>query len=1136
MTRKSVLFLFMFIVSSGVFAKATPFDGETISLLSGKFLEGHSVSIPKVEAYEARLKQKLFEVSSIIANNERRLGETDEKEIAEKVEDSDSIIAFKRCLTILSEMKAGGSLGDLLDQGHDVLDLEGAIRIEGHGNSIMIILEQVRNYFGKWVVPYTSYFEEEASNLFEPVSQSYLGAENMKGLDLSLFDPGPKSTFWENPKDLASRDVKKAALGELTTFYKNVSMKFPTENRFKFSEMKYSDTKPKMDVFYKDAEGKKVKFKLKIGAEIHADPTVASIMMTLGYGADVTRYAKDIRVDLGKKYTLSDLKRDWEIYYHRDNTRAPFKIEGYIKESGTDESGNFVVFKEGLLEAKPKKIGRLGGWSFKELGNGNLREVRGMTIIQMWLDNTDLKEFENNKILVRGDRHFHIVSDLGKALGGVFGEKPELLKNQMVSSRDGGGLTFNYHAFHPVAIKNKMTFADARWGTRLLGTLSRQQITDAVNEGHWPACVAKIYTEKLISRRNDLITNFNLVGQKDRAGRTLEIMPLILTPEQMEFDLACKPADLEGSTVDFNFSTDFLMRPIYRSALNALMGMATSTINSSRNITFHDAELEFRGNIISQMIFDLRREVEQNPNPKSENDLFIVRDHFEIGMRLGAAFGLYKDFLYTRTYSLAYPVRTREEARLNNGFIVNVLLPRDVRTGNLPPKYVLHTDHFFQSGIGIDADDVTKPIALTIRAKLSKARVLRSIIDHRSDEKIVIYRDRTDYSEAFLRAFVRAGVVKLPLLTTFAQWGSASGAGSVITKADLDADPTLEKSIHAAATTGDFSGLKVKEEDFFLRNRFEARNFNWSFIFWRGQTDSRLDRISIDREGDNDDENLLQFRTNRSRSWSFLGRSEKKTVTAEVLATPDQKSYQLKLKVGCLDSSTKDKELEDNYLFFINGLSVTGEKIIPFTPSLGYTTNGKWGPLLTTSETTYYREGIDRILALQEQDLWKSIGAGFGVKFATLLSDYQDAKDEIRSSSLSEQDSILRSYGIASEDYELLSKTETFLRDMKSLRKEFSPEKRIKKIGKIFRGLAFRHRAGFFDPRLVGALNRIAGTENIYSMNMISSPPFVELNMIEGAPLFGQVGKARPDEQGYLNYIPETPLEQYYLFNNWRIL
>ncbi len=1087
----------VFLMVTTVQAKVHPYSPEFVQELHSKFFEGNEASVEKISKHQLRVERKISEISSLIGD-------------VEKAKKADSVVALDRCAKILEQMKSA-SPEEALRLGTEFLEIEGAVRIEGDAVAWRTGIEQGGNFIKRWTLPFHSRPEEEATDLYDSSAGKFLTPQDFNGRDLSLIDPDPKTPFWKRPGT--------------SQLYAGEDITFPEDGvEFYFDEVKHSDTKPKLNVHVKDADGKKKKFKLKIAAEIHADPTLSLLQRKLGFEADVTKYVKNIRVNLGKKYTLKDLSRDIEIYYRRDHVKLDYKIEDYIKHHGKDRNGEYVIFKEAILEAKPKGIVRAGGWSFKEQGHSDLRSVRGLLMVQLWLDNSDMKEFGNNQVLLKGNDSYLIISDLGKGLGNFIGEKPELYTSKMVSKRSSKGLTFSFRQWATVGIKNKMTMADARWAARLIATITRDDVVEAVRLGGWPLCVEKIYIEKILSRRNDLVQQLGLLGQNDRNGNVITEIPV---SSDTDFHKVCKPEDLENNTVDFDWNSAVVTKPIFRASINGLVDLAVNAIGQTKHITLSEAEIGFDGGIISQVILNLRREVEMNPKPKSADELYIVRDHFEVGMRLGYSFGIYKDYVYSRAFTLAYPVRTRAEARWKNGFIVNLLLPKKIKDGDMPEQYVLHTDHFFERGYGVDLDDMTSPVSVTMRGRFSKARVMRTILDHRNKERVVVYRDRSQYSELFLRSFAKLLLVKLPLVTTFQRWGSAAGAGSVLTPKDLES-----MDLKKAVVNGDFSELYEKEKTFAIQNRFQQNDFNWNLVFLRGRNSGRLETIQLEHDGATDE--FIQYRTSRMNSWNFINGSENRTTGVQVLAEKGDGNFQIKVTNLVQDTNTNDDELENDYLRFVNNLSPDGKPIIPFTPSLGYSTNKKWGNMETRSETTYFREAIRTILALEDEALLNVLAAQLNIS-RTALNDLmkrvREAKDEIRSSSIASRSQILRAYQLTDSDMDLIDGVHTFRNGLKDLRKQKAQVAQLKKLGSLFRKMSL----GLKDSRILGTMNRLVGQNNFHTINVISPPLFKEMNTIEGLALVGELGKARPDQIGYLNYVPETALELYNIFENWRV-
>ena len=58
-----------------------------------------------------------------------------------------------------------------------------------------------------------------------------------------------------------------------------------------------------------------------------------------------------------------------------------------------------------------------------------------------------------------------------------------------------------------------MTVDDARWMARLIGQLSEQQIIDALEASGFTSSEVRIYTDKLVSRRDNLILDLQLTRE-----------------------------------------------------------------------------------------------------------------------------------------------------------------------------------------------------------------------------------------------------------------------------------------------------------------------------------------------------------------------------------------------------------------------------------------------------------------------------------------------------------------------------------------------------------------------------------------------------------------------------------------------
>ncbi len=1115
-------------------SKNHPFDSAFESQVSNLMLQDGRPSAAKINAYKARLQQKYNEIvgayngqsspNSILIGAARMKGQVDDS-FGKKLEESGVAIALRSAIADLEKMKSATSQEEFMQLAYNALDIENALRIEGMQAGLESGIRKVTQLLTPWRVSLKTSAQDEASNLFDSSTQTYLDSGRVAQLMASRVDLsnyGPKSsTFWQNQPSIANVSVTDAAMGKTLSIYRGTNVQFPSDRTVYFEDVRYSDTKPKLDVYAKSADGKKTKFKLKFGGELHADPTASALMMTLGFPADIFQYQTQIKLVLGKK-TLSDLKRDWEIYYTRDAIRKRYPIEKYIAQTGSDESGNFVIFTDGLLQAKIPEIKRLGGWQFSDLGNESLREARALTVVQLWLENTDFRVFDNNKLIFRetpsGIERSHIIADLGVTFGFLYGEKPDLFKDTMVASRNDRDITFNYRSVESVSTKHKLTFSDVKWASRLIAGLTRNQIEQAVAIGHWPSCIQTIYVEKLIARRNDLVRNFNLEGSLLADGSRVSLITNLHPLSEMSLAKQCEDVKSlkEDFTTDFKFNLGYILSPVGKSAWNLILDQARGLAAGPKRIRLRGGQFDTRLQGIAEIIINpAQREIERNLNPTSENDLFLVKDSFEVGIRTGVSVGAYVDTVLKRVFTISYPARSMEEARVKNGFIFNALLVDDIASNRLPEKYVLKTEFYVEAGAGVEFDNKTAVFSPVVKAGVAKVRVLRTVLDHRDPNKILLFRDSSNFTQDQLELFARLAMLKIPLFQTLGQRGHAIGKAMTVTNDDVLRMPTIVRDMRLATINGNFSAVQEKERNLYVQNDFQNRLSNWGFLLWKGSSERRVEYITLRDENNADNSRtIIQGRSARSNSTNFFENKEVRAVKVQVYsnATAGAGSFSIDLSILGSDAKTNDRELSTVFLSFINGFSTTGQRLINFTPELGYSTNKTWGSTITQSVTQYYQAGIDRVLAVSDANFIRALSTN--VRHQLVLTTDPVTPEE-------------------RDENALIRNTRRFLKNLKGVNHADSMEKKVKRLAELFREAVFVKSNGFYDSRVVGAINRIAGLENLYARHVISAPHNKEQNMIEGTPLFAEVGRERPEQRQYVMYAPQTASDLYFMFDSW---
>jgi hypothetical protein len=145
----------------------------------------------------------------------------------------------------------------------------------------------------------------------------------------------------------------------------------------------------------------------------------------------------------------------------------------------------------------PKKV--LDRWEFDEHPLSNTRQMKGLLVALMMLNNWDLKD-SNNKVYETsagegGPRRMYIVRDLGASLGsneqakwirwlgirGQQGSKNDLegfLESGFIDEVENGRVKFSYSGPNKPLVSN-ISVDDVRWTAQLMSRLSDEQWKDA---------------------------------------------------------------------------------------------------------------------------------------------------------------------------------------------------------------------------------------------------------------------------------------------------------------------------------------------------------------------------------------------------------------------------------------------------------------------------------------------------------------------------------------------------------------------------------------------------------------------------------------------------------------------------------
>jgi len=174
------------------------------------------------------------------------------------------------------------------------------------------------------------------------------------------------------------------------------------------------------------------------------------------------------------------------------------------------------AFTNVRFEARPSGVEREGEWKWGENPFLGTRELQGLKVMMVLLNNWDIKD-ENNVLLSTGGELRYAISDLGATLGDT-GKWPLLWRftrsrndpkgfrgDKLVDEvKEDGRVDFEFSG-KKRGIFNDVTVEQARWAGGLLSGLSDRQIADAFRAANYTPSEVRELTRAVRSRVNELV-------------------------------------------------------------------------------------------------------------------------------------------------------------------------------------------------------------------------------------------------------------------------------------------------------------------------------------------------------------------------------------------------------------------------------------------------------------------------------------------------------------------------------------------------------------------------------------------------------------------------------------------------------
>ncbi len=1087
---RGLFFLLFIFISNSLWAYISPdstksFIREKLQLQDGL----KNSQLTGLLQFKTEILQRKLEVTSNLENHYRLNLELDNEEIQEELADEKILIVYQLIDTeiqsIISDLQRYQRDEIELDEEviytrlQKILELNYSTKTSGIGLSQSMIIEYVREYFEDHKISKRNPITGEATNLWNreksrPYTHDELKVYKENGGDLSLLDPTPNTPFWY-PIRIENKALERHFARGQDPMYKDVKIWFPTK-RAKFKKVKKSQTKPKFHVTAKK-NGKKFKYKLKLAEEIQSEVTASALSSALGYHYDISEYVKDFEIELPSKLTVDELKQEFNSYYSK------YDFDKFVKEIIQEEDKTIIVIKEALLELIPKELIRVGPWAYGENDHKSYREIRGLYIFNTWIANNDIKEADNNKLVLRMNddgqyQMYQFQHDQGFSFGNFSKEKIEEFKWDIIKKTGPEYAVLINNNFQANSGFDHVTYADARWMIRKIAKLSRSQIADAVRLGGWPTEVAILLTEKLINRRNQLVSAFDLEAELG----LLECNRNINTANGVVQNGELTDFSFEDYIRNYGGELHEMMLPIYESAKYYAAQGAIALTSSFDTFVIDSQELGYDSNYLGQIQVTLNRDIKENERKQEIDDNFIVQDRVRVRFSLGVGMVLRGKVSYYKDYRLIYTKKTREEATFNNNFIFNALLPFHKRQNKLPEDYVLIVEDGFEGEGELFFSDTRIPIS----ASFSKGIGLMSrTLYHRNANDYTVFRDRSHFSSWHAALYANLYLLRIPV---FQADGYNGNLTRQIFKLSFDEkaekDQRKLKAFEHLLMTGDILPLSQVAKTATLRSDYVSRRgFIDLFGLFRMDNRSREDKIIYDDHDSFTSNRYYQYNAEQIREWKWFDNGEIKNRRFHLLGDMDENEelddIDLRISFTIEDRNTKMEELSQHYIPLANRLALN-KKFLDFTPEL-HSTNDTWGNMHIDVNLGYPKKALDRMLAITNEEFYQ------------VMANSSNRDVDFWSGKTREE--------VDYTSNRMRWRLREFLKDLESARKKEKDTDRYKKLTKSLKELIWKE-SDAYNTSLLERVNYIIGSDNYFIEARMSMADYTEMRLPADAPLY----------------------------------
>jgi hypothetical protein len=238
------------------------------------------------------------------------------------------------------------------------------------------------------------------------------------------------------------------------------------------------------------------------------------------------RFLKEEKGGWSKKYRVRDARgREWVAKLGKEAQSETAAVR-LVWAAGYETEINYLVprvtipgkgtFENVRFEARPKNVKRVGEWSWKQNPFTGTRELEGLKVLMVLMNNWDVKD-ENNVILNTPGELRYAISDLGATFGKAGGpgfiwritrsrnEPDDYADSKFIDKVEKGYVDFHFTGKNRGLVE-KIRVEDARWIGERLSRLTDGQLAAIFRAANYTPAETATLTRVVRARIDELVS------------------------------------------------------------------------------------------------------------------------------------------------------------------------------------------------------------------------------------------------------------------------------------------------------------------------------------------------------------------------------------------------------------------------------------------------------------------------------------------------------------------------------------------------------------------------------------------------------------------------------------------------------